>query len=211
MTKHLTETEAADLARNVAAPAARRWMERHLAGGCARCHRSVTLFKRVAETAHADVSWDVPADVMERALDIFAIRPIQTTRPVQRLLARLVFDSFREPLPAGVRSARGVSRQVLYRAGSYFIDLRLDSTAATRRVSLVGQVVRRGAARVSHRTASVALVDGRTVLSHAPVNSFGEFQVDYDSKSRIRLRVLLDAGRTAVDLPLSRLLRERET
>jgi hypothetical protein len=183
-------------------------MERHLSGGCARCLKAVTLFRRVAETARADASWDVPAEVIERALDIFAIR-VRATRPARRLLARLVFDSFREPLPAGVRSTRSVSRQVLYRAGSYFIDLRLDATAATRRVSLVGQVVRRGADRASTRTATVSLVDGRTVLSHAPVNSFGEFQVDYDSKARVRLRVLLDAGRTAVDLPLSRLLRDR--
>jgi hypothetical protein len=211
VTKHLTETEAADLARDVAAPGSRRWMERHLAEGCARCRRAVMLFQRVAETARADASWDVPADVIERAVDIFSLRPVQVTRPVHRLLARLVFDSFREPLPVGVRSTRSVSRQVLYRAGSYFIDLRLDATAATRRVSLVGQVVRRGAIRASTRMASVALVDGRTVLSHAPVNSFGEFQVDYDSKARVRLRVLLDAGRTAVDLPLSRLLRDRET
>ena len=211
MTKHLTEMDAADLARNVAAPAARLRMERHLAEGCARCRRSVTLFQRVSETALTDASWDVPADVIDLALDIFPVRPEQVSRPVHRLLARLVFDSFREPLPAGVRASRGLSRQVLYRAGSYFIDLRLDSTAATRRVSLVGQVVRRGAAGTSTRMASVALVDGRTVISHAPVNSFGEFQVDYDSKAKVRLRVVLDAGRTAVDLPLSRLMRDHET
>lgn len=211
MTKHLTDTDAADLARDVAAAPARRRMERHLAEGCTRCRRSVSLFQRVSETARADASWDVPADVMELALDIFPFRPEQVSRPVHRLLARLVFDSFREPLPAGVRAGRGVSRQVLYRAGSYFIDLRLDSTAATRRVSLVGQVVRRGEPGTSTRMASVALVDGRTVVSQAPVNSFGEFQVDYDSKARVRLRVVLDAGRTAVDLPLSRLMRNQDT
>jgi hypothetical protein len=186
-------------------------MERHLAEGCTRCQGVVTLFKRVALTARTDASWDVPADVMERALEIFPVRASQAARPAHRILARLMFDSFREPMPLGVRATRGVSRQVLYRAGSYFIDLRLDSTAATRRVSLVGQVVRRGADRASTRTATVALVDGRTVLSHAPVNAFGEFQVDYDAKARVRLRVLLDAGRTAVDLPLGRLLGDRET
>jgi hypothetical protein len=211
VTKHLTETDAADLARDVAAPGARRLMERHLDGGCKRCRRIVALFQRVAMTARTDAAWDVPADVMERAIDIFPVRAPQAARPARRLLPRLVFDSFREPLPMGVRATRSVSRQVLYRAGSYFIDLRLDATAATRRVSLVGQVVRRGTDRASTRAATVALVDGRTVLSHAPVNAFGEFHVDYDAKSRVRLRVLLDAGRTAVDLPLSRLLRDRET
>jgi len=207
VTKHLSATDAADLARDVAAPQTRRWMERHMATGCARCERLVALFRRVSEMGRADLRFEPPAEVLDKARDIFAIRPREVERPFRRLVPRLVFDSFREPLPVGMRSAQSVSRHVLYRADQYYVDLRLDATPGTRRVSVAGQVVRRGADKTLPGTVSVLLLDQRTVLADAPVNAFGEFNLDYDNQARLRLRVLLNSGKAGLDLPLARLAR----
>jgi hypothetical protein len=207
VTKHLSATDAADLARDVAAPQTRRRSDRHIASGCARCERLISLFRRVSEIARMDARWEPPAEALDKARDIFAIRPRQLERPFRKLLPRLVFDSFREPLPVGMRSAQSVSRHVLYRADQYYVDLRLDATPGTRRVSVAGQVVRRGADKTLPGTVSVLLLDQRTVLADAPVNAFGEFNFDYDNQARLKLRVLLNSGQAGLDLPLARLAR----
>jgi len=191
----------------VAAPQTRRRTDRHIASGCARCEGLISLFRRVSEIARMDARWEPPAEALDKARDIFAIRPRQLERPFRKLVARLVFDSFREPLPVGMRSAQSVSRHVLYRADQYYVDLRLDATPGTRRVSVAGQVVRRGADKTLPGTVSVLLLDQRTVLADAPVNAFGEFNFDYDNQARLKLRVLLNSGQAGLDLPLARLAR----
>src|SRR2546429_120720 len=54
LVKHLTATDAADFVRGVSAPAVRRRIERHLATGCGRCPRAVTLYRQIAATARRD-------------------------------------------------------------------------------------------------------------------------------------------------------------
>src|SRR5207244_10336838 len=57
-----------------------------------------------------------------------------------RIPARLLYDSFREPLPAGVRTQQRLSRQALYEAGDYSLDLHWENERGSPRVALVGQI-----------------------------------------------------------------------
>jgi hypothetical protein len=205
-TNHLTATDATDFARGVASPAVRRRVEHHLATGCARCARTLGLVNKIVVTAREEARWEPPAGVLERALDIFAIPPRRIEPLLHRLVPRMVFDSMRQPLPAGVRASNSVTRHVLYRTGDFFIDLRLDAEQGARRVSIVGQVSpREPSRRAALDTVSVLLTDRKSVLSQAPVNKFGEFRFDYDAHARLRLRILF-GEHTGLDLPLGRLL-----
>jgi hypothetical protein len=204
---HLTATDAADFVRGVAGTARRRQIEAHLATGCARCVRSVAIIANIAATAREEARWEPPAAVMARAMDIFAI-PARRVEPLlHRLVPRIVFDSLREPQPAGVRASNSVTRHVLYRAGDFFIDLRIDEEQGARRVSIVGQVSpcdRSGGDALD--AVSVLLIDRRNVLNQAPVNRFGEFHFDYDVHVQPRLRILF-GEQTGLDVPLARLLK----
>jgi len=53
------------------------------------------------------------------------------------MMARLLFDSLLEPIPAGTRASHFLPRQLAYSAGSVLIDLRLEHRSG--RVCLVGQ------------------------------------------------------------------------
>jgi len=208
LVKHLTATDAADFVRGVSAPAVRRRIERHLATGCGRFPRAVTLYLQIASTARDEGQWDPPSTVIARAADIFAI-PSRRVEPLtHRLLPRLIFDSLRQPLPAGVRASNSVTRRVLYRADDFFIDLRIDREHGVRRVSIVGQVTPRMETRAGTPIdpVSVLLIDRRNVVARPSVNAFGEFHFDYDAHAQMRLRILF-GEQTGLDVPLSRLLK----
>jgi hypothetical protein len=208
LVKHLTATDAADFVRGVSAAPARRRIEQHLMSGCARCARTLMLYRAVASTAREEAQWDPPAPVLERAVDMFAI-PARRVEPLtRRLLPKLIFDSVLQPLPAGVRASNSLTRHVLYRAGDFFIDLRIDREHGAPRVSIVGQVAPREAPTAGTPLAavSVLLIDRRAVVARPPVNAFGEFHFDYDAHAQVRLRILF-GEQTGLDLPLSRLLK----
>jgi anti-sigma factor RsiW len=196
---HLDLADVADLVRGISPPPAREAMERHLATGCERCRRAVALFREVAHAGREDGQWEPPTAVVRLATAILP-RPVAFRH---RLLGRLIFDSLCQPLPAGVRSLHRRSRQVMYRAGGYFVDLRVDHEQGPRRVSLVGQVASRDAA--DPRPAEAFLVQGNRAVRSAPINEFGEFAMEYAPGPRLRLRIPLDRGELGLDVPLARL------
>jgi hypothetical protein len=209
LVKHLTATDAADFVRGVSTPAARRRIEQHLTSGCARCTRAVTLYRQIVSTSRQEAQWEPPPAVLDRAMEIFAIPARPRVEPLtHRLLPRLIFDSLRQPLPAGVRASNSVTRHVLYRAGDFFVDLRIDREHGAPRVSIVGQVTPREAppAATPLEAVSVLLIDRRAVVARPPVNAFGEFHFDYDAHAQVRLRILF-GEQTGLDMPLSRLLK----
>src|SRR5258708_23133374 len=55
-----------------------------------------------------------------------------------RTVARLISDSFRDPLPVGVRGLQDRSRRLLYAAGTLGVDLLIELEAGTNRLALTG-------------------------------------------------------------------------
>lgn len=70
---------------------------------------------------------DAPAALVARTLQLFAPRvapPAPQLR--ERVLAMLRFDSLLQPLALGVRAGRAATRQVLFNANDWDIDLRIS-------------------------------------------------------------------------------------
>ena len=102
--------------------------------------------------------------------------------------ASLVFDSLREPLPAGVRAGVGPSaRRLLYKAGRYLVMLRLERAADSRRLSLVGQVLDEGHPKKPLHELGVSVFRGRMTVGRTLTNGFGEFQLQADPAKNLRL------------------------
>jgi hypothetical protein len=53
----------------------------------------------------------------------------------------LVYDSFRHPRPAGLRTAGASPRQLLYKAGRYTIKVQVEAAEAADRLCIVGQIL----------------------------------------------------------------------
>lgn len=203
---HLDIAEVVDFVRGLARATDCERVERHLANGCEPCRTQVALMRRVATLAIDDGRWEPPTDAVSKATAIFPASLPRKIGFAHRILARLVFDSFSQPLPVGVRSGQRLSRQVMYRAGDVYVDLRVDHEHGQRHVSLVGQIAGRGVPAVS---ADVCLMDGHEAIARVPLNEFGEFQMQYVPGRRMRLRIPLDAGERAIEVPLARLANRR--
>jgi len=64
----------------------------------------------------------VPQYALRCARTIFILQQPQKVQILPRIPVRLLYDSFREPLPAGLRTQQRLSRQALYQAGDYSLD-----------------------------------------------------------------------------------------
>ena len=121
--KHFAAAEWTDFVRGLAR-AESDSMRQHLSV-CDPCARLAGLLQRVADVAPGKDAPEVPEYLVRDALLMFSLNKPQK-ESASRLFARLIYDSFRSPLPVAVRSQRSLSRYALYEAGDYCIDLCLQ-------------------------------------------------------------------------------------
>jgi hypothetical protein len=143
-----------------------------------------------------------PRDVVRLA------KAIYTPPPSERLLARLIFDSFLAPLPAGVRTQDRQTRQAVYEAGSYCVDLRVEHQPRRGTTTLVGQLADRDHPGANAADVSVLLKTKQKTIASAPCDQFGEFYLEYRPAPSLRLDVCLGNSGRVLELPLSELMDE---
>lgn len=199
-TRHYDEWAWVDFVRGISRGEVRSAMERHLSSGCQRCAGIVRVLSGVVEAGKLEAGYEPSPHVLRQARAIFPVR-----RPKTSLVARLIYDSFREPLPAGIRAQDRLTRHALYEAGSVFVDLQLEHDRASGLVTLVGQISDRADPGVKTASLPVSLTAGKGLVASAVCNRLGEFELEYRPARDLRLYVpLLEAG-THVDVRLDEL------
>jgi hypothetical protein len=191
--KHFAAQEWVDFVRGTVREDLKAAMQEHLSG-CQKCQREARTWLRVRETAGRQSAAEPDDSVVRFVKGSFAISGAKRSiRPSRGFLAEVLFDSSREPLPAGVRSAVSCSRQLLYGAGDLRIDLRLEPQVDSESVSLIGQILDSANPETGPTEASVALLKAGKVVSEAKTNRFGEFRLECALGSRLELRIALPA------------------
>jgi len=187
--KHFEISDWADFVRGLVDPVRGEAMSRHLSEGCRKCARMAEVFGRVAPLGRRELCYEVPEYAVHCARAIFVLEQPQEVRILQRWAGRLLFDSFREPLPAGVRSQHRISRQTLYDVGEYAVDLRQEHERGGSEVTMVGQIASRREPERPMAGLPVTLCSGKAVLARAVSNEFGEFQMQYLPARDLRLDI----------------------
>lgn len=190
--KHFEIEQWSDFVRGLSSANDRTTMAEHLSSGCAACRRTVELLSAVAVAAGAESASHVPEAVIRQAKAIFAVRRQELPERWPHVLARLVYDSFREPVPAGLRSEQRFNRHALYEAGEFCLDFRLEYQQGSPRVTLVGQIADRRQPARPVGGALVLLTRANDVLGRAIANELGEFQMEYEPKKRLKLFVMIE-------------------
>jgi hypothetical protein len=199
--RHYSLEQWVDFARNVVDENERGEMENHLKTGCVRCSRELGVWQRLQQLARRESSF-APSDGAVRTVNAsFANRIGRSRVAAKSGVVSLLFDSFRTPLQAGTRAEGTSSRQMLYGAGSYRIDIRIEPKTDSERVILIGQVLNSANPEESFPELPVRLLKGRKVMAESATSKFGEFQIECALKGGFHLMVKLP-GQTDVALPL---------
>jgi hypothetical protein len=103
--------------------------------------------------------------------------------------ARLVFDSFLQPLPDGIRMSQLPARRLVYEAGGLMADLWIEPKTDSRRIALVGQLM--DSAKPGRRLdrIPIALRGQKGPIAFATTNEFGEFRFDFDFEPMLTLEM----------------------
>ncbi len=208
--KHFDIAKWTDFVRDSAGEAERAAMQTHLVSGCRKCRHTADLLRKVAAAARSHSQVQVPDYALRCARAIFLLQQPEKVQILPRIPARLLYDSFREPLPAGVRTQQRLSRQALYKAEHYWLDLRLENERGTSRVTLVGQIQNGKQPGKRLGGVPILLVSGEQILSQAVSNSLGEFQMEYAPTKRLRLYVPMRWAGKRIELPLNYCVGERQ-
>jgi hypothetical protein len=187
--QHYSLEEWADFARGVAGDAKKKTMQTHLETGCKQCSKTAALWQRVNVTALRESTY-VPPDVAVRSVKgLGAIHGIGQGSKATSRLAGLLFDSFRAPAMAGVRSSSVATpaRQLLYGAGNYRIDVRMEPQTDSDKVAIIGQVLNAVDPAKQSPSMPVILFKGKKIMSVSHTNSFGEFNLECDLHTDLQL------------------------
>src|SRR5438552_16724 len=114
--KHPGLADSIDYARGSLPAEQAAKFENHLGQGCPRCSRLAAFWKLVWRTAQDDARFQPPENLV-RAVEVSTGQYLPDPR------VRLLFDSWREPLPALIRSAATVGHHVIYQVGPVLMDL----------------------------------------------------------------------------------------
>lgn len=193
-----------DYVRSTIAPDQRNRMQAHLDSGCSQCRELEALLSRFARLTAADAAFVVPEHVERTVRAWFGINSRPQASAFQRILGTLIYDSINDPLPAGVRSGHQISRQMLFRAGDYSLDLRLEHEQGSAKMVLVGQITDPNSAGDTLSRLPVIVASGARELARSSSNSFGEFQIEYEPEPELRLLIPLDARSQQIEIPLGK-------
>ena len=206
--KHYKMEQWLDFVRGLCNESQRIAMDQHLSA-CAACAPVVKTLQKVQRAAAADSTYQVPEHVLRSAQAIFALNRPERLGMLPRLLGKLVFDSFSQPLAVGVRSPKGTTRQTVYEAGDFSVDLRIEQEPGDSTAVLVGQIINRTQPEQRMANVPVLLVSGKQLLGRTTCNRLGEFQMEYQPKRSLELHLPVQQSGQRIEVHLGELFRKQ--
>jgi hypothetical protein len=186
--KHFAAEKLIELVRNVAPAAERQSLESHLSE-CTECASLTDLYRQVADWAAGEALYQPPDGAVRAVKAQFAAAPVGNAKAG---ILELLFDSVLQPMTAGARASVASARQLLYRIGPVYLDLRVDSEPNSERASLVGQMLDRSNPEHPITGVPVVLLAGQKNIASTSSNGNGEFQLEFAMRSNLRLSVAVD-------------------
>jgi hypothetical protein len=161
---------------------------------CGGCSELKQEFQTLVHRLKDDASLEPPAGLVQWGIDLFqpVTRPQGAASGLRKFIASLVFDTYDQPIQAGVRRVGAPPRQLLFRAGDVDVDVKIESMEANDRITLVGQVLSN--TEKFFDNTPVKLESHGIVRYRTTTNVVGEFSFDEVPKDTYHLSVDLPEG-----------------
>jgi len=187
--KHFTTEEWIDFVNQMTPHKKQEAMREHLESGCKGCVEKLELWQKVRSTAATEANYQPPANSVRVVKAAFASAGMGRHERKAKSLVEVLFDSFSQPAVAGARSIATGTRQILYRADSYQIDLQIESKPGSNLLIITGQMMDVSTPEFVSRGVQVKLSNNRESPIHALTNEFGEFRCEIDNSGDLELSV----------------------
>jgi len=185
--KHFATQEWVDFVNHVASNDQQAAMQKHLATGCKRCTEIVSLWQKVSKMAAVEASYQPPPDTVRLAKAAFVTSGLAQTKKESKGLIEVLFDSFQQPALAGARSVIIGTRQMLYRADPYQIDIQIEPKLGSNRLVITGQLLDLSHPGVIGGEIQVTLSNHRGHSVIACTNQFGEFSGEIENSGDLEV------------------------
>jgi hypothetical protein len=188
--KHFKTEEWVDYVNQVVSGGQQRAMQKHLATGCKRCTKTVSLWQKVRTAAPSikEASYQPPAEVVRVAKAAYLTSGLNTKKAeAPRGLIEVLFDSFLQPAVAGARSTVTGTRQMLYRADPYQVDVQIEGKPEGNRLVVTGQLLDVSRPDILGQEVQVTLSNHRGMVVHMATNQFGEFRGEIDNTGDLEI------------------------
>ncbi len=205
---HYAIDQWADFTRGLLADEHRAQMQVHVDSGCERCCHLWDFTTRLTATCISLATTSVPESTVRLARAIFPVRVHDRPTRGNRLPVELIFDSFLVPSPVGLRATWQTGWQGLYRAGDCSVDLRIEPELNSSRAAVIGQIANHTLPELEMGNLPVRLRSGSQVVAETLSNRFGEFQLEYDQQSQLKLCIDLRDAKS-IQVPLKKLISDQ--
>ena len=185
--KHFTTAEWIDFVNQVTSQKQQAAMQKHLGTGCKRCKEAVALWQKIRNTAVLEASYQPPAADVRIAKAAFAAAGRATHQSAKGSFVEVLFDSFLQPMLAGARSTSLGTRQMLYRADPYQIDIQIEAKPEGNRLMVTGQLLDVSSPGIVGRNVNITLSNHRGNVIHTVTNQFGEFRGEIENSGDLEL------------------------
>jgi hypothetical protein len=185
--KHFTTEQWIDFVNRAVSPTELEEMEKHLKKGCKLCMATVSVWQRVQKSAVAERNYQPPADTVRVVKAAFAAAGLQGQRKESRSRISVLFDSFLQPVVEGARSAATDSRQMLYRADPFQIDVQIEAKPGTNDLMVTGQLLDLTNPAIAGQNINVTLSNLCGHVVHAVSNKNGEFTCEIKNSGDLQI------------------------
>jgi len=185
--EHFTTEKWIDFVNQAVDTSEKKSMEHHLKQGCKRCMKTVSLWQRVQQLAASEANYQPPKDAVRIAKATFAGAGLADQRKGAGSRIKVLFDSFLQPVFEGARSAGAGTRQMLYRADPFQIDVQLEAKPGGNRIVITGQLLNLNSPGIIAQDTRVVLSNMRGQIVHAVTNQFGEFSGELENSGDLQM------------------------
>jgi hypothetical protein len=200
--KHYSSEQWADYVCGTAPKRQGAEMKRHLGTGCKKCEQTAGMWMTVLNLAHKEAGYQPPDSAVRLAKSYFAMSRMEGKEFVVPRVARLIFDSFRQPQLAGVRSLGFLPRQCLYQSGPMLVDLWMEPASSSAPVALIGQILEQSKPSQGVEDMVVKVQGGDAEIAATKTNQFGEFHLKISPTTGPQVQLTIgDGNKIALVIP----------
>jgi hypothetical protein len=185
--KHFTTEKWIDYVNQVSSPRQQQTMKKHLSTGCNWGTETVALWQKVDNTAALEATYQPPVGDVRIAKAAFVAARQTGHRKEKSSFVEVLFDSSLQPMVAGARSSGLGTRQMLYRADPYQIDIQIEANPEGNRLTVTGQLLDISSPYVVGRDVKIILSNHRGNVIHTVTNEFGEFRGEIENTGDLEL------------------------